>query len=153
MEGQFKADVIGLTCSSTVSAANVRCCYNEIIYPESEKIVWMPYKRKYSSRRRMYRKSRHLCGIVEVAFLSIKHGMMEEFHPSVWGKQLWRKQCSASLTCQQYFLVSYGYVTPQAQSLVYTRNIFVIFIAYTISNWSFLYIQFTFIWYTCHYMV
>ncbi len=24
-----------------------------------------------------------LCGIVEVAFLSIKHGMMEEFHPSV----------------------------------------------------------------------
>ena len=27
MEGQFKAGVIGLTCSFTVSAANVRCCF------------------------------------------------------------------------------------------------------------------------------
>ena len=27
------------------------------------------------------------------------------------GTSLWRKRCSASLTCQQYFLVSYGYIT------------------------------------------
>ena len=86
----------------------------------------------------------YLCGIVEVVFLSIKHGMMEEVHPSVCRKQLWRKRCSASLTCQQYFLVSYGYVTPQSQSLVYTRYIYVIFIAYT------MYIQLKFSSYTVY---
>ncbi len=35
----------------------------------------------------------------------------------VAGNCLWRKRCSASLTCQQYFLVSYGYVNS-----IYTKH-------------------------------
>jgi hypothetical protein len=44
------------------------------------------------------------------------------------GNSLWRKRCSASLTCQQYFLVSYGYVTSIYTK--YTCNIHSIYSVY-----------------------
>ncbi len=54
------------------------------------------------------------------------------------GISLWRKRCSAFLTCQQYFLVHMGIF----KILEYTRNIHVIFITYT------MYIQLKFSVYT-----
>ncbi len=46
------------------------------------------------------------------------------------GNSLWRKRCSASLNCQQYFLVSYGYVTSIRTK--YTCNIHSIYTVYPI---------------------
>ena len=36
------------------------------------------------------------------------------------GTSLWRKRCSASLTCQQYFFVSYGYITSTYTKYTYS---------------------------------
>ena len=46
------------------------------------------------------------------------------------GTSLWRKRCSASLTCQQYFLVSYGYIQVTSIYMKYTCNIHNIYNVY-----------------------
>ncbi len=65
---------------------------------------------------------------------------MEEFHPSVCRKQLWCKRCSASLTCQQYFFVSYGYITSTYTK--YTCNIHNIHTMYMLCNCDIICISF-----------
>jgi hypothetical protein len=70
-----------------------------------------------------------LVGTVEAASHST-YGTQRTMARKEAGNSLWRKQYSASLTCQQYFLVSYRYITSTYTK--YTCNIHSIYNVYPI---------------------
>ena len=51
------------------------------------------------------------------------------FIQALGGNSLWRKRCSASLNCQQYYRVSYVYIT--SILTIQTCNIYIIYNVYT----------------------